>query len=77
MATLVPNALLMSSAQRANRCQSWRGAPSSAQMIGRPGDVGHKVAAARGDVAVDQLADDLDARGAHPLGGSWGERPGY
>jgi hypothetical protein len=34
------------------------------------------VAAARGGMPVDQLADDLDARGAHPLGGSWGEGPG-
>ena len=46
-----PKALLMSSAQLENRCQSSRGAPSSAQMIGTgywASDVGDHVAAACG-----------------------------
>ena len=78
-ATFHSKALKKSSAQSENSCQSWRGAPSSAQMIGIgyvAGDVGDHVAAAGGGVRVDQPGDHLDDRGVQPRGRPGGERLG-
>lgn len=56
-------ALKMSSARNEKLCQSSRGAPSNAQMIGdgvRSRDVGDDVTAARAGDLIDQLVHHVD-----------------